>query len=580
MTDNPLLSFINILYIEDRQPDIIRVEKLLEEAEIANFSMTPVGSFQELKNYNLNLFDVVLISLDIPQYPGIAAITEFRKLNHPIPMVAITECDDEIRSIAVIQAGVQDCLIKGKFDKNLLVRALCFSMEREQAITMLMDIKFQQQQYFLTHDQLTGLPNKNYLLSFMTEILSDDKYKNNRFTILEFELQGLQQVNSTLGISFGDALLKIVSERLKKLYDNDVKIARFGGVQFVIILLKVIEKSEVIRFANNLLACLREPLEIHGEKILVTTNIGISIYPKDGHEAVDLIQKSMMAGKAARDIGRHNYCFYTVDIKNQAEEYRVLRHDLRNALENDELFLHYQPKIDLATGSIVGAEALLRWNHPTIGIISPKLFIPIAEAENLIVPIGQWVMTKCFELIRRWKADNLPFRLPAISLNVSSIQLEEIDFIAALRENLMVHGNNPDSIEFEITESILMKRPEQSIVLLNEIRHLGISISIDDFGTGYSSLTYLKRLPVDYIKIDQSFVKDVDVSSENAEIVRSTINMVHNLGLKVVAEGVEREEELQFLYENHCDYAQGYYFSKPVDEEKLLELVKNVNFNI
>lgn len=571
------LSTIQVLYLEQNPADVTLIKELLSQSKIANFEITRVTSLQDMENYKTENYDIALINLSSSDGQSIENIVDFRKENKEIPIVAITDIDDEITTVTAIQAGVQDCLVKGKFDTHLLIRTLFFAMEREQSITMLADLKSQQEKHFLTHDQLTGLPNKKYLIERLDQKLKEDKHRNMRFTIVQFKLEGLQQVNNTLGLSFGDALLQLIAKRLKEEYANEDSVVRFDSNLFVILLTNDADETSIEKFVHGLLMLLREPIDIYGEQILVTTSVGISRYPEDALTSEDLIQKAVMAAEAARKLGRHNFRFYSSEMKEQAEEYHVLQHDLQTALENKELFLLYQPKVEFKSGNIVGVEALLRWQHARLGLIPPAHFIPIAETTNLIVPIGMWVIQTCLELVKHWQSKKLGINIPRIAVNVSPVQLEQGGFVESIRSTLASYHDQTQFIEFEITENAIMRNPDEAIAILNEIRELGIPIAIDDFGTGYSSLSYLKSLPADIVKIDQVFIRDVHINIENAEIVKSTINMVHNLGLTVIAEGIETEEEMKFLKENHCDYMQGYYFSRPISKEKLLTLIQETN---
>lgn len=574
------LSIVRLLYIEDKSADIKLLEKLLSKSEIANFEITAVSSVDEAKKYGTDSHDLALISLNLPDTPGIGAVSSFRKQNQNIPIVAITDTDDEMATVCSVQAGVQDCLVKGKFDCRLLVRVLCFAMEREQTLAMLADLRSQQEDHFLNHDQLTGLPNKKYLIDFLNCRIKEDKYRNLRWAILQFELEGLQQVNTTLGISFADTLLQMIAKRLQKACGDKNLVVRFSGTQFVIVFHPDPDKDSIYQFSNTLLSLLRDPIDIHGEKIIVTTSIGISLYPKDGHDATDLLEKSVMGASAAKKIGTHNYHFYSSEMKKEKEERHKMQRDLPKALDNDELFLLYQPKIEIASGKIIGAEALLRWQHPELGLIPPAHFIPIAESENVIIPIGKWIIETCLKLVKSWQTTDHRLNIPRISINISPVQLGQWDFLDMVTLLLGSYSEQVQFIEFEITESTIMRSPDANITTLNKIREMGIPIAIDDFGTGYSSLSYLNSLPADIVKIDKSFITDVHLSNKNAEIVRSTINLVHKLNLIVIAEGVEIEEEVKFLKENDCDQIQGYYFSRPVPTDEFLQLIKKGTFKI
>jgi predicted signal transduction protein with EAL and GGDEF domain len=354
-------------------------------------------------------------------------------------------------------------------------------------------------------------------------------------------------------------------------------VSRQGGDEFIV-LLPELERAEDAALTARLM--METVAEVHGiseHDLHVTASIGISIYPDDGSDAETLVKNADTAMYHAKENGRQGYQFFKSEMNARAVERQSIEENLRKALERQELALHYQPKIDLKTGVTIGVEALLRWFHPSLGSVSPAQFIPVAEDSGLIVPIGAWVLREACTQAQIWSQAGLPPM--TMSVNVSAIQFRHEDFSSGLATILQETGFDPKHLELEITESALVKRADRTASILKEVRAKGIQVSIDDFGTGYSSLSYLRKFPVDTLKIDQSFIRQITASDSERAMVRAIISMGRSLGLKVIAEGVETAEELDFIQHEHCDQAQGYYFSKPVPPEQLLIFLKTNDSN-
>lgn len=419
------------------------------------------------------------------------------------------------------------------------------------------------------YDALTGLPNRNKLRQHLNKLLTNPG--NQMLAVLFLDLDRFKIINDTKGHSTGDLLLQKVAKRLKSAVPSDGLVSRLGGDEFII-LIEDIDKKKVTEIAKRILDAFHAPIEIDQQEFFVTPSIGISIYPTDGEDEETLIKYADTAMYLAKERGKNNFQFYSSNLDDLTSRKMEIENGLRKALEQNQLMLHYQPQVELATGKIVGVEALIRWKHHELGMISPSEFIPLAEETGLIVPLGKWVLREACEQNKAWQNSGLP-PIP-IAVNISVRQFQDEQFVDFIMNTLDQVGLDPHYLELEITESI-MQNIEKSTIILNQLKELGVKLSIDDFGTGYSSLSYLKHLPIDKLKIDKSFVDDIIHHMNQGAIVKTIIDMGHNLQYTVIAEGIEKEEQVKFLRENSCKIGQGYFFSKPLPPEKMLELIKS-----
>jgi diguanylate cyclase (GGDEF)-like protein/PAS domain S-box-containing protein len=411
------------------------------------------------------------------------------------------------------------------------------------------------------YDSLTGLPNRNMFFGELNRTIARARREHREFAVCFIDLDRFKAINDTLGHQAGDELLEAMADRLRtSLRESDV-VARLGGDEFVV-LLEGCTPADLGRVANKMLASIGEPLMLHGCTLDVTCSIGIGIFPADGDDAATLLKHADAAMYLAKERGKNNVQFYTAELADLAERQFALESELRLALARDELFLHYQPKIDLATGEMRSVEALLRWEHPQRGLVPPNDFIPLAEERGLIVPIGRWVIQAACRQMREWRRAGLA--VPAVAVNLSARQFASETLIEDLVRALEEHDIEPSQFEVELTESALMADPERANQVLRQVDAMGVRISIDDFGTGYSSLSYLKRFPARTVKIDRSFIRGLPADTNDAAITQAVIAMAHSLGLAVVAEGVECETQLQTLREMGCDEVQGYLLGRPM----------------
>ncbi len=421
------------------------------------------------------------------------------------------------------------------------------------------------------HDFLTGLPNRLLLNDRVNQAIFLAQRHGYQVAVLFLDLDGFKHINDSLGHAVGDKLLQSIAERLVACVRTVDTVSRQGGDEFVM-LLPALEKAEDAAIAaRRMLQTVAEAHFIDYHDLHVTASIGVSVYPDDGPDAETLIKNADTAMYQAKENGRQSYQFFEHAMNVRAVERQSIEENLRRALERNEFMLHYQPKIDLRTGAIMGAEALIRWEHPTRGLVSPAQFIAIAEDCGLILPIGEWVLREACTQARAWVDAGLPGMRMAV--NVSAMQFQNEKFLKSVFAILEDTGFDPSCLEVEVTESALMKRAEFTASVLQTLRLHGIRVAIDDFGTGYSSLSYLRKFPLDALKIDQSFVRQITTTPEETTIVSAIISMARSLNLRVIAEGVETAEELAFLQAHECEEAQGYYFSRPVSADQFALLL-------
>ncbi len=422
------------------------------------------------------------------------------------------------------------------------------------------------------HDMLTDLPNRLTFADRLSQAKALAKRQHELLAVLFLDLDRFKLINDTLGHDIGDMMLQETANRLQQCVREIDTVARFGGDEFAILLVSPGTREDVERIALKILKQLGQPMVLDRNELFITTSIGVSIYPEDAIQGDALIKKADIAMYQAKANGRNNYQFYHPAMDQHAQRRLDLETNLRKALDNQEFDLHYQPKVDATTGRITALEALLRWQHPVLGTIPPVDFISLAEESGLILPLGEWVIREACRQSLQWQQEGI--RQVRIAVNVSGFQLERKDFVAQVKGILEEIGITGEALEFEITETVIMQNPEFAVKILNQLRDMGIHISIDDFGTGYSSLAHLKRFSVNTLKIDKSFIREVDLNHTDAAIATAIIAMGKSLNLSVIAEGVETEGQRDFLQKERCHEMQGYLFSRPLPAADVVKLLK------
>ncbi|MEX0162407.1 EAL domain-containing protein [Pseudomonas brassicacearum] len=419
--------------------------------------------------------------------------------------------------------------------------------------------------HLLQYDVLTELPNSMLLGDRLTQAMAQCRRHDRQLAVMFIGLDRFKRINNALGHPVGDEMLKRVARALATVVRESDSVFRYGSDEFVVVLGDVVDPQQTKGVADKLLAAISSPQPIDGHDLTVTASLGISVYPNDGFDAVALIKKAETAMRNVKETGPNDYRFFTEDMNRRARQQQTIESGLRLGLLRKEFVLHYQPKLDLKSGKVVGVEALVRWDRPDHGLVYPSDFIPVAEDSGLIVPLSQWVLQEACQQACRWQAQGM--RPLYLSVNVSAIDFRQRGFVEGIARTLKETGLDPTQLELEITESVLMQNVDTTVAVLKAIKQLGIRLAIDDFGTGYSSLSYLQKFPVDVLKIDQSFVGDLSIDSNDAKLVSTIISLGKSLNLHIIAEGVETLEQLEFLKKHQCEEVQGYYFSKAVEPQ-------------
>lgn len=509
----------------------------------------------------------------MPGMDGVQVCQEMRRTKHEpyIYLMLLTAKSQKGDTIEGLEAGADDYITK-PFDAQELRARLRAGMRILDLQSELLSVRRALEEQ-ATHDSLTGLPNRLLFSDRLTRKISECKRRNAALAVMFLDLDGFKLVNDTLGHNVGDSLLVAVSERLVSTLREVDTVARMGGDEFTVIAGDIEGPVEAAAIAERALRSLSQSFHLSGHEVFVSASIGISIYPSDGTDVETLVRNADTAMYRAKERGRSRYQLYTESLNQIANSRMNLVTSLRRAVDGDEFVVHYQPRVDLRNGRILGAEALVRWQHPQCGLLMPADFISVAEDTGLIVPISEWVLKTACVQNKAWQDAGYP--KIEMAVNVSPKQFQQGDLYGTVKSVLEETGLEGRWLALEITESALMTGPEHAAAVLAELRKLGVRISIDDFGTGYSSLSYLKRFPTDVVKIDRSFVRDIATDPDDAAIAGAVVAMAHSLKLKVVAEGVETLDQLQFLRSLDCDEMQGYFVSRPVPAHSFPEILES-----
>lgn len=569
------LKNARIMIVDDEPIMLDVLQVFLEDAGYSHF-LTTEDSTQALDMLLKQRPDVLLMDLIMPGKSGFELLAEIRSepLLRYLPVIVLTAASDSDTKLQALELGATDFLAKPVDPSELSLRlrnALAFKAYQDQ---------------LAYNDALTGLPNRQLFLERLAWTLRLARRHDKQCALLQIGLDRFKQINDSLGHKMGDEVLKAVARRLAGAlrdsdtvgtlgkHENAVSLSRLAGDEFMVLVSEIGNADDVSIIARRLLDALQTPLMLDRQELFITGSVGIVLFPQDGLQDADLLTHVGLAMAQAKLCGRNTYAFYSPETNARSFERLGLETALRKSIAKNELELYYQPKVEIATGRIVGAEALLRWNHAELGAVSPARFIPLAEETGLILPLGETVLRRACADAVKWQQNGCDL---SVSVNVSSLQFRRGDMPAIIQSALQASGLPAARLMIELTESLLMENAQANIDMLRAIKALGVRLSMDDFGTGYSSLSYLKLFPLDEIKIDQIFVRDLPDDTGNAAIVGAVIAMAHGLGLSVTAEGVETPAQMNFLKTHGCEQFQGYLFSKAIPVQAFTALLAHEN---
>jgi diguanylate cyclase (GGDEF)-like protein len=557
-----------VLLIEDNPGDERLIREMVGEDPRAPFALHCADRLAKgLEHLSAGETALVILDLSLPDSSGLDTFAKVYAHSPAVPIIVLTGNDDDSLALSAVKGGAQDYLVKNRLDRELLLRSMYYSIERKRY-----QVQLERQ---ANYDALTGLPNRNLLHDRLRQAVHSQRAPRN-IAVVFMDLDHFKFVNDSLGHSVGDKLLKSMGERLRSVLREGDTVGRVGGDEFVLILNDQSNEEVIFRAMQRISAKVAEPLTIDGKELYVTASAGISLYPQDGRDVDTLLKNADAAMYRAKEHGRSNFQFYTSEMNERVNDRLALEHALRRALERQEFTLHYQQKVDLRSGEIIGAEALVRWLHPEWALVRPARFIPIAEETGLIVQLGEWVIHEACRQARAWQLAGL--KPGVVSVNLSARQFRAEGLVRTVSRILQETGLEPAGLEMELTESMVMHNVESAIATLQGLKSLGVGLSVDDFGTGYSSLSYLKNLPIDTLKIDRSFVRDIGTGAEAEDgvLAAAIISLAHALDLQVIAEGVETDAQLHFLKRHGCDQVQGFLYGEPVPAEQYAELLERM----
>ena len=557
MSDQPL---IRILMVADHPEDIRLLEDMLANAGTDQFTLQHVSSITHaVDTLAQQRYDVLLLDLSLPDGHGFSNINKIQATAPNLPVIILSNISDEQLALRAVMAGAQDYLVKQRDDVHLLMRAMRYAIERKHIDRRLL--------YLAHYDNLTNLPNRTLFRDRMNRALSHAQRTARRVALLFLDLDHFKAINDTLGHDAGDDLLIAVARRLETCVRKNDTVARLGGDEFTAILENIDHADDAAAVAQKIVDTLSRSFCINGQELFVTVSIGIALFPTCGLDPATLIKNADTALYSAKDNGRSCFKFYNSQMHAMASEHLSMVTALRHALPRNEFQLEYQPQIDPRTHHVIGVEALLRWNHPKHGTLMPTTFIPLLEHSGLIVEVGEWALrTACLQQKAWVDAGMPPLRM---CVNTSARQFRQTEFVRRVATIVAETGADPTQLQFEVTESLLIDNVAATTAKLRALRAIGIQIAIDDFGTGYCSLNYLKLFPLHVLKLDRTFIKDIESRSNDAAIVTAMIALGHSLDMEVIAEGVETQGQLTFLRGQGCDAVQGFLYSEPMSAEAL-----------
>lgn len=516
-------------------------------------------------------WDIIFCDFSMPTMTGLEALKIVRKHDESVPFIFVSATIGEDVAVEAMRNGAQDYIMKDNLKRLLpaIQRELDdFQSRKARKIA-------EQRLHFLTrHDSLTGLPNRFCLMEELEKAIEDRPDEEALVAIIYLDLDRFKTINDSLGYEAGNQMLKKIAERLLNCVGKRGIAARLAADEFAILLTSMRSVSEVGNFAQTVFYTLQIPFTIYGFQMFYSASVGVAVYPQDAHTPSELLGNADIATYRSKNENAKGYKFYTPDMSVQLEERLNLERSMRLALQNEEYSLHYQPQQELQSGKIVGLEALIRWNHPDKGLISPANFIPLAEETGFIMRIGEWVLREACRQLKSWQQQfTQPLR---VAVNISARQFHDEGLPGLIKQVIEEFALDPKCLEIEITESTFIRDIGSAVAMLKKIKKLGVKVALDDFGTGFSSLSYLKSFKTDYLKIDQSFIREVTENKDDMEIVSAIIAMAGKLSLKTIAEGVETEAQYNFLKAQGCDMVQGYFLGRPVPAEQIPALLEKM----
>ena len=547
---------MKLLLVEDNPADADFLAASLRRQRASDIQIVNVPTLEQaISQLSLDKFDVVLLDLHLPDGSGLQCLDAIQAVDNEIPIVVLSGQDDEEFAVSVLNKGAQDYLVKWDGQGHSILRSIRYAMERKKA-----DLRLT---YLAQYDPLTGIPNRQFFNDQLTRATARARRDGRKVSLLYLDLDAFKVVNDTLGHDAGDQLLQEVADRIRRSVRAGDVVARLGGDEFAVLLEGLAAPRDVEAMASGLLEVISKPYHIADRQLTITTSIGITVYPSDNADTQMLLKNADIAMYKAKDSGRNTFKFFHQAMHASLMEYHELERDLREALQLGQFHLAYQPKVNVHINQLQGLEALLRWNSPTRGVVNPNDFIPVAEESGHIIPLGYWVLHEVCRAINAWREKGLT--LVPVSVNVSARQFQQPEFHRRIADVLAKHDIDPSLIEIELTEGLMMEDTEAAQRELAQLKKIGLRISIDDFGTGYSCLSYLRRFPIDVLKIDRSFVKEIGTSRDGESIIDAIISLAKSLRLETVAEGVETPAQLNYLLDHGCHVVQGFLFGKPME---------------
>ncbi len=561
---------LRLLMIEDNPDDEALIIRSIRKGGFDVEHLRVENRAQLIEALRQQDWDIVLSDYQMPEFNGLNALRTVKERSPDLPFIIVSGTIGEELAVEAMRSGAQDYLMKDNLARLVpAIRRELNDADERRALRLARQT-LRHQAY---HDILTGLPNRWLLRDRLEQVFAFSRRQHTRPTVMFLDLDRFKNLNDTLGHLLGDQLLRAVADRLREVIAEQDTLARLGGDDFVLLFSDVPDREAALALARRIQARFAQPFRLDGKEIYLDASIGIARYPENGSEPDILIKHAESAMYFAKERGGNSIQFSSDEIQAAAANRFNIENDLRCAIRNDQLEVHYQPQIDLRSGAITGVEALVRWPHPHEGMIAPDRFIPIAEESGLILSLGHWVLQRAMADAVRFKdAGCLPRRL---AVNLSARQLYHQETLAAFQDLLAGSPLEERFLEIELTESGVMQNPEQAVANLSALRDLGVSVAIDDFGTGYSSLAYLKRFPIDILKIDRSFVRDLALDQDDEAIIRTIIAMAETLNMRVIAEGIETREQLERLERLGCQEGQGYYFARPLPCAELIRFLQD-----